>query len=550
MAIQKVFGQIGLGKQCWPRSDCSCRSSLIRVYTVWNSISIFLMHYSVVKLLCLNIMVITANFSGVWIFLEFCGILIYLFQSWWSSMAACLGSPNVWKHDCVMWLRQKSYHMERNKWHVGKIIWILKSWFFWWVSQIFIYLFFNKTEYSKTNIQRKNVNILQIMGFYTPPQKNVYPASKKWRAIILYPSNGLSVRPYVCLSEHTNQVLCDTLSLGLGDYCHIWFIPSIIQSLNYHFVTTKPFYVTGHLKKSHLTSSYAYKKSHNIQFVRMFVCLSVCTSFLDSNSSSFWPIFFNFCMDIDIREEWFGIADGLNSFLNSRVMDFDWCKNTYPEQMDEFWKFCICIGIYKIHVVSSAHYFRLIFNRVMALDLCKKCVFLSIFRTNVAYMLYLTHFTFGQFLTELWPMIYVRICLCSISCELICGFLSNFVYALILTRCRFRWLNNIFCSFTTELWPLIDVEMSFMLNIFWINWWILIKFCNLYALILTKCKWGQLQIIFRHFSTELWPLIDVRILFPFNILRTNWWILMKFCVCSKVQENFMWLTHEMALDWC
>ena len=25
-----------------------------------------------------------------------------------------------------------------------------------------------------------------------------------------------------------------------------------------------------------------------------------------------------------------------------------------------------------------------------------------------------------------------------------------------------------------------------------------------------------------HFSTELWPLIDVRILFPFNIMRTRW----------------------------
>ena len=71
MATQKVFGQIGLGKQCWPRSDCSSRSSLIRVYTVWNSIGIFLMHYSAVKLLCLNIMVITANFSGVWIFWNF-----------------------------------------------------------------------------------------------------------------------------------------------------------------------------------------------------------------------------------------------------------------------------------------------------------------------------------------------------------------------------------------------------------------------------------------------------------------------------------------------
>ena len=42
--------------------------------------------------------------------------------------------------------------------------------------------------------------------------------------------------------------------------------------------------------------------------------LSVCPSihqrlFPDSNLSSFWPIFFKLCMDIDIREEWFGIAN-------------------------------------------------------------------------------------------------------------------------------------------------------------------------------------------------------------------------------------------------
>ena len=40
-----VLGQIGLSKQCRPRSDCFWRSSLIRVYAVCHSISIFWMHY-------------------------------------------------------------------------------------------------------------------------------------------------------------------------------------------------------------------------------------------------------------------------------------------------------------------------------------------------------------------------------------------------------------------------------------------------------------------------------------------------------------------------
>ena len=41
-----------------------------------------------------------------------------------------------------------------------------------------------------------------------------------------------------------------------------------------------------------------------------------------------------------------------------------------------------------------------------------------------------------------------KLSLCSISCELICGFRSNFVYALVWTRCsRFGWLKYIFVHF-------------------------------------------------------------------------------------------------------
>ena len=173
---------------------------------------------------------------------------------------------------------------------------------------------------------------------------------------------------------------------------------------------------------------------------------SISTSFPDSNSSSFWPIFFKLCMDIDIGEDWFGIANGLHSFINNRVTALDWCKNVFF--LDIFrtdgWiliKFCTCIDIYKILVVSNARYFWSIFNK-----------------------------SYGPWSTS-------EFCLCSIFCELICGFRWNFVFALILTRCRFGWLNNIFFHFQ-ELWPLIDAEISFMINILWTSWWILIKFCK------------------------------------------------------------------------
>ena len=38
-------------------------------------------------------------------------------------------------------------------------------------------------------------------------------------------------------------------------------------------------------------------------------------------------------------------------------------------------------------------------------------------------------------------------------------------------------MHNIFGQILTELWPLIDVRILFMLNILWINLWISIKFC-------------------------------------------------------------------------
>ena len=45
-------------------------------------------------------------------------------------------------------------------------------------------------------------------------------------------------------------------------------------------------------------------------------------------------------MDIDIREERFGIANGLNLYIKNRVMALGGCKNVFflntLEQMDEF----------------------------------------------------------------------------------------------------------------------------------------------------------------------------------------------------------------------
>ena len=44
------------------------------------------------------------------------------------------------------------------------------------------------------------------------------------------------------------------------------------------------------------------------------------------------------------------------------------------------------------------------------------------------------------------------------------------------------------------------------------------------------------HIKFGQFLTELWPLIDVRILFMLNILGINLWILIKFCIRIDIDK--------------
>ena len=78
-----------------------------------------------------------------------------------------------------------------------------------------------------------------------------------------------------------------------------------------------------------------HKKSRSIKlYPPNFECpssirLSVSTSFPCSNFSTFWPIFFKLCIDIGIGEEWYGIANGLISFWNNRVMALDVCQKCF-----------------------------------------------------------------------------------------------------------------------------------------------------------------------------------------------------------------------------
>ena len=82
--------------------------------------------------------------------------------------------------------------------------------------------------------------------------------------------------------------------------------------------------------------------------------------FPDSNLSSFWQIFFKLCVHIDIREEWFGIANGLNSFINTRVMALDWCKMCFYTLPHKKWRGIMlfppnfeCLSIRRLSVSAS-----------------------------------------------------------------------------------------------------------------------------------------------------------------------------------------------------
>ena len=45
-----------------------------------------------------------------------------------------------------------------------------------------------------------------------------------------------------------------------------------------------------------------------------------------------------------------------------------------------------------------------------------------------------------------------------------------------------------------------------------------------------------MHVIFGQFLTELWSLIDVRILFMLNILWNNLWISIKFCIGIEIDK--------------
>ena len=107
-----------------------------------------------------------------------------------------------------------------------------------------------------------------------------------------------------------------------------------------------------------------------------------CTSFPCSNFSTFLPIFFKLCIDVDIGEEWYGIVSGIISFRNNRVMALDLCLKCILVNIlrmnRQISMHCIDIGMGEewYGIVSGIVSFRN--NIVMALKFMSKMHFCSI----------------------------------------------------------------------------------------------------------------------------------------------------------------------------
>ena len=64
----------------------------------------------------------------------------------------------------------------------------------------------------------------------------------------------------------------------------------------------------------------------------------LCASFPCSNFCTLLPIFFKLCIDIGIGEEWYRTASGIISFRNNRVMALDLCpKCIFGQYLKNEW---------------------------------------------------------------------------------------------------------------------------------------------------------------------------------------------------------------------
>ena len=103
------------------------------------------------------------------------------------------------------------------------------------------------------------------------------------------------------------------------------------------------------------------------------------------------------------------------------------------------------------------------------------------------------------------------------------------------------WMSSNFGKFATELRPLIDVRIEFLLNILKTNRAIKTKFCI--HIIIDKTYVGNVNHFFPQNCDRVtaleWALIDDRIWFLLNILRTIKHNKTKFCIHIIIDKMYV-----------
>ena len=201
-----------------------------------------------------------------------------------------------------------------------------------------------------------------------PYSSFLYPATQKVAGYYVIPSElWVSVRPSVCLSV--------SASFPCSNFSTIW--PIFFKLCTNHIPKLSETWIHGsiqlvfiprHTKSGGVLCYTLRTLSVRPSSVRPSVCLSVSTSFPCSNFSTICPIFFRLCIDIGIGEECPSVRPSVRLSISASFL----CSN-----VSTFWpilfKLCIDIGIGEELYGIASGLISFWNDRVMALDVCQKC---------------------------------------------------------------------------------------------------------------------------------------------------------------------------------
>ena len=146
--------------------------------------------------------------------------------------------------------------------------------------------------------------------FWTDTNRSIRGVPHKWK--IFWTTDLWSIHSVgmILILDNWSASLSRQPSMCAALICTLFLYPATQKVAGYYFIPSELWL------------------SFRSSVVHPSVCLSALR-FRALNCSTFWPIFFKFCIDIGIGEEWYGIASGLIFFWNNRVMALDVCQKCF-----------------------------------------------------------------------------------------------------------------------------------------------------------------------------------------------------------------------------